>query len=66
MIIRIVVVFPDPFGPNSPRMVPLGMSRSKSATAVCAPNDLVTPASRTAISFTYLLRVEVCRWLLEL
>ena len=58
MIMRIVVVLPDPLGPSNPRIVPRGMSRSKSDTAVCAPNDLVTPDSRTAVSFTYRLSAE--------
>ena len=58
MIMRIVVVLPDPFGPSNPSIVPRGMSRSKSETAVCAPNDLVTPDSRTAVSLTYRLSAE--------
>ena len=48
MIMRMLVVLPDPFGPRSPQIVPRGTSKSKSKTAVCFPKRLVTPSSFTA------------------
>jgi hypothetical protein len=42
VIIRIKVVFPAPFGPNSPRQVPGCTSSDKSLTATKSPNRLVT------------------------
>jgi hypothetical protein len=37
MIIRIVVDFPDPFGPRNPVTIPGRTSKLRSATAVVAP-----------------------------
>ena len=42
------VVFPEPFGPSSPQITPLGTSKSKSETAVCFPKRFVTPSRRMA------------------
>ena len=54
MIIRIVVVFPEPFGPSSPQMLPRGTSKSKPSTAVCLPKRFVTPCKRIAKSFSFI------------
>src|SRR5256885_2334399 len=48
MIIRIVVVFPAPFGPMKPYNAPRGMARSRLVTALTAPNVLHTLLSRMA------------------
>src|SRR6478735_7030462 len=45
--IRSVVVLPQPDGPRRAKNEPFGMSRSSSRTAVNAPNDFVTPRSRS-------------------
>jgi hypothetical protein len=46
MIIRSVVVLPDPFGPMNPYTDPVGTERDTSSTATVLPKRLVT-ASRT-------------------
>src|SRR5690242_4563449 len=46
--IRIVVVFPAPFGPSRPNVSPGVISRSSPLTAVCGPNRYVSPAHSTA------------------
>ncbi len=43
MIIRKVVVFPDPLGPMNPYNDPRGTVRSRSSTATTPPNCFVTP-----------------------
>src|SRR5262249_3283986 len=43
MIIRNVVVLPDPLGPMKPYSDPRGTERSRSSTAATPPNCLVTP-----------------------
>ena len=43
MIIRNVVVLPEPFGPMNPYSDPFGTSRSRSSTATCVPKVFVTP-----------------------
>ncbi len=48
MIIRMQVVFPDPFGPMSPHMAPRGTSKFSSETAAWSPKHFVTPSSRIA------------------
>ena len=40
--IRIVVVFPEPFGPRRPKTSPRSMRRVRSLTAVSAPNRRVS------------------------
>ena len=40
VIIRIVVVLPEPFGPSNPRTVPVGTVNEMSSTAVKSPNRL--------------------------
>ena len=47
-IIRSTVVFPEPDGPSIEKNSPSRISRSRSSTAVTAPNRLVTDSSRTA------------------
>ncbi len=46
-IIRMVVVFPAPFGPSRPYMDPRGTIRSRSRTATVSPNCLPTSDIRT-------------------
>src|SRR6185295_17889753 len=48
MISRMVVVLPAPFGPMTPYSAPVGTVRSRSCTAVDAPNVLRMPCSRSA------------------
>src|SRR4051812_46588093 len=48
MIIRIVVVFPAPFGPMKPYNAPRGIARSRSMTALVVPKLLHTFWSRMA------------------
>src|SRR5256885_3902354 len=48
MIMRIVVVFPAPFGPMKPYNAPRGIARSRSATAFVVPKVLHTLLSRIA------------------
>ena len=50
MIIRIVVVFPAPFGPINPKITPLGTSSERLSTARKVPNDLTSPRNETAAS----------------
>src|SRR6185436_19253662 len=50
-IIRIVVVFPAPFGPSSPNTRPARTVRLSSLTAVNSPKLLLTLSSFTVISF---------------
>ena len=47
---RTRVVFPAPFGPNSPKTVPSSTSRSTPASAVVVPKRLTTPSTWTAES----------------
>jgi len=47
---RNVVVFPDPFGPSRPVIIPAGAVNDTSRTAVTRPKVLVSP--RTSISAT--------------
>ena len=42
--IRIVVVFPAPFGPSNPKTVPSSTARSTPLTAFTVPNDFVRPS----------------------
>ena len=49
-IIRIVVVFPAPFGPSNPNTRPARTARLSSRTAVNSPKLLLTPSSLTVIS----------------
>jgi hypothetical protein len=41
-IMRIVVVFPDPFGPRKPVTTPRETSKLKVSTATCAPKRFVS------------------------
>ena len=45
---RMVVVFPAPFGPTKPQTDPLGMARSSPSTTLRFPNSLVSPVVTTA------------------
>ena len=47
-IIRSTVVLPDPDGPSIEKNSPSRISRSRSSTAVTAPNRFVTDSRRTA------------------
>src|SRR5687768_16135891 len=47
-IIRIVVVFPAPFGPSRPYTTPCGTLRFRSRTATCSSKRLVTFRISTA------------------
>jgi hypothetical protein len=49
-IIRMVVVFPAPFGPSSPNTLPARTDRLRSLTAVNSPKLLLTPSSFTVTS----------------
>src|SRR5579863_5085221 len=59
VIIRIVVVFPAPFGPRRPKSSPWGTSRHRSSTARRDLKDLVTPSRTTAFALTLALSI---RW----
>src|SRR5579864_3498530 len=53
IIIRIVVVLPEPLGPRKPKTLPRGTARSKPSTATCPPgnrlvSDLVVTAAPSA------------------
>src|SRR5665647_1391797 len=48
VIMRIVVVLPEPFGPMKPYTEPSGTARERLSTAVTAPKILVTFRIRTA------------------
>src|SRR5687767_7318959 len=50
MIMRIVVLFPAPFGPRNPHSEPRGTTRSRSRTAQVAPNCFCTFCSTIAAS----------------
>src|SRR6202034_4307551 len=45
--IRIVVVFPAPFGPTNPQTDPEGMASATSSTTVRSPKRLVSPVVAT-------------------
>ena len=47
---RTAVVFPAPFGPSKPRIVPSGTGRSRPSSAFVAPKDLRSASARTAAS----------------
>ena len=48
--IRMVVVFPLPFGPRKPKISPRATSKSMPSTAVKSPKRLVSPRTETAVS----------------
>src|SRR4051812_37843928 len=48
MIMRSVVVLPDPLGPMKPYTLPAGTASDRSSTAACRPKVLVTLISSTA------------------
>src|SRR5690349_13532010 len=48
--IRTAVVFPAPFGPSRPRIVPSGTLRSSPSRALVEPNDFRNPSASTATS----------------
>jgi hypothetical protein len=48
VIIRIVVVLPDPEGPMTPRIVPVWTTRLSPSTAVSSPNRIVASCTTTA------------------
>ncbi len=50
--IRIVVVFPEPFGPRSPNTSPVAIWRLRSRTAVIGPKRRVRPRVSTANGVT--------------
>ena len=43
---RTAVVFPAPLGPSTPRMEPVGTSRSTPARATVSPNRFCRPSAR--------------------
>jgi hypothetical protein len=49
---RIIVVLPAPLGPSSPKISPLGISRSTWSTATTSSNRFVSPRRRIAASVT--------------
>src|SRR5215212_2043362 len=54
---RMVVVFPEPEGPTTPTMAPVGTSRSSPETATKSSNRRVRPSARIAGSLmAHLLR----------
>src|ERR1044072_9032500 len=61
-IIRIVVVFPAPFGPSNPKTRPARTDRLSSLTAVNSPKLFVTWSSFTVISLDaiYLVFSSLC------
>src|SRR5690625_3164644 len=50
--IRTIVVLPAPFGPSTPRIAPVGTSRSTPSSAVVRPNRLTRPEARIHTSAT--------------
>src|SRR5690554_5659163 len=50
VIMEIVVVFPAPFGPTMPNIVPARTVRSMLSTATVSPNDLLRPETDNTTS----------------
>ena len=51
LIMLIVVVFPDPFGPNRPKISPYFTLNDRLSTAVMSPKRFVNPPSSKATAF---------------